>query len=407
MRYTIQAVRRVAIAGLVIGGTAAASMGPGRRDLHGDRDHEDASRSADDGAGDGRHHEADQRPGARGRHRSAEEERDGGRARVAQGHGGRRLHRGRRAQDHDQDSRTRVPWAAGAWSRSSHPLPSPTSERGLPEAKPKAGFDLSLAILEIKESGPGTGELVPAAHRQVRSQAAAGSRRRTTARARPAVERADQEIGGSGVSMSNTHTAPFRPVRVVSGCTGWQSRPDPGVAQPGRAEVGRRMAGRPPAKRADRSERASVREELARIDASGDFDAPRCSRELLRFLGRGDAGRPGSVPHAGRDRHPRAGPARGLRPAGGPGSCASRRVGCAGRSSGTTSSTARTIPAHRAAPRDVRPRVPPGRVDPCPLARTGRAKRGPHRPGRRLALARRQPVPRPVPPPGGRRPRPA
>jgi hypothetical protein len=73
--------------------------------------------------------------------------------------------------------------------------------------------------------------------------------------------------------MSNTHTAPFRPVRVVSGYGG-PVAPDPGVAQPGRAEVERRMAGRPPAKRADRSERASVREELARIDTSGDFDAP-------------------------------------------------------------------------------------------------------------------------------------
>ena len=34
---------------------------------------------------------------------------------------------------------------------------------GLPDAKPKAGFDLSLAILEVKEAGAGTGELVPAA----------------------------------------------------------------------------------------------------------------------------------------------------------------------------------------------------------------------------------------------------
>ena len=35
---------------------------------------------------------------------------------------------------------------------------------GLPDAKPKAGFDLALAILEVKDgAGAGSGELVPAA----------------------------------------------------------------------------------------------------------------------------------------------------------------------------------------------------------------------------------------------------
>ncbi len=34
---------------------------------------------------------------------------------------------------------------------------------GLPEAKPKAGFDLSLALLEVKDGGAADGELVPAA----------------------------------------------------------------------------------------------------------------------------------------------------------------------------------------------------------------------------------------------------
>jgi hypothetical protein len=33
---------------------------------------------------------------------------------------------------------------------------------GLPEAKPKAGFDLGLVMLETMASGPGRGELVPA-----------------------------------------------------------------------------------------------------------------------------------------------------------------------------------------------------------------------------------------------------
>ena len=34
---------------------------------------------------------------------------------------------------------------------------------GLPDAKPKTGFDLALAILDVKDAGSGTGELVPAA----------------------------------------------------------------------------------------------------------------------------------------------------------------------------------------------------------------------------------------------------
>jgi hypothetical protein len=43
------------------------------------------------------------------------------------------------------------------------PTPIVHLGEGLPDAKPKAGFDLALAILEIKDSGPGTGELAPAA----------------------------------------------------------------------------------------------------------------------------------------------------------------------------------------------------------------------------------------------------
>jgi hypothetical protein len=34
---------------------------------------------------------------------------------------------------------------------------------GLPDAKVKAGFDLALAILDVKDAGAGSGELVPAA----------------------------------------------------------------------------------------------------------------------------------------------------------------------------------------------------------------------------------------------------
>ena len=41
---------------------------------------------------------------------------------------------------------------------------------GAPEAKPKAGYDLGLVLLELKASGPGKGELVPAAKVRVDAQ---------------------------------------------------------------------------------------------------------------------------------------------------------------------------------------------------------------------------------------------
>jgi hypothetical protein len=43
--------------------------------------------------------------------------------------------------------------------------PAPIAYLGadLPEAKPKAGFDLALAILQVKDGGAGFGELAPAA----------------------------------------------------------------------------------------------------------------------------------------------------------------------------------------------------------------------------------------------------
>ena len=43
--------------------------------------------------------------------------------------------------------------------------PAPIAYLGadLPEAKPKAGFDLALAVLQVKEGGDGFGELAPAA----------------------------------------------------------------------------------------------------------------------------------------------------------------------------------------------------------------------------------------------------
>ena len=43
--------------------------------------------------------------------------------------------------------------------------PSPLAYlgEGLPDAKPKAGFDLALALLDLPATGSGTGELVPAA----------------------------------------------------------------------------------------------------------------------------------------------------------------------------------------------------------------------------------------------------
>jgi hypothetical protein len=42
----------------------------------------------------------------------------------------------------------------------------------LPEAKPTAGYDLGLVLLEMPASGPGTGELVPAAKVKVDAQGA-------------------------------------------------------------------------------------------------------------------------------------------------------------------------------------------------------------------------------------------
>lgn len=43
--------------------------------------------------------------------------------------------------------------------------PAPIAYLGtdLPEAKPKAGFDLALAVLQVKDGGSGFGELAPAA----------------------------------------------------------------------------------------------------------------------------------------------------------------------------------------------------------------------------------------------------
>jgi hypothetical protein len=43
--------------------------------------------------------------------------------------------------------------------------PSPIAHlgAGLPDAKPKAGFDLALALLDLPSTGTGTGELAPAA----------------------------------------------------------------------------------------------------------------------------------------------------------------------------------------------------------------------------------------------------
>jgi len=43
---------------------------------------------------------------------------------------------------------------------------------GLPDAKPTAGYDLGLVLLEVAASGPGTGELVPAAKVKVDAQGA-------------------------------------------------------------------------------------------------------------------------------------------------------------------------------------------------------------------------------------------
>jgi hypothetical protein len=43
------------------------------------------------------------------------------------------------------------------------PTPIAYLGAGLPDAKPKAGFDLALAILDVPDSGAGTGELATAA----------------------------------------------------------------------------------------------------------------------------------------------------------------------------------------------------------------------------------------------------
>jgi hypothetical protein len=43
---------------------------------------------------------------------------------------------------------------------------------GLPDAKPTAGYDLGLVLLQLTESGPGKGELVPAAKVKVDAQGA-------------------------------------------------------------------------------------------------------------------------------------------------------------------------------------------------------------------------------------------
>jgi hypothetical protein len=44
--------------------------------------------------------------------------------------------------------------------------------RGLPDAKPTAGFDLGLVLLDMSASGPGKGEVVPAAKVKVDAQGA-------------------------------------------------------------------------------------------------------------------------------------------------------------------------------------------------------------------------------------------
>jgi hypothetical protein len=43
------------------------------------------------------------------------------------------------------------------------PTPIAHLGSGLPDAQPKAGFDLALALLDVKDSGAGSGELAPAA----------------------------------------------------------------------------------------------------------------------------------------------------------------------------------------------------------------------------------------------------
>ena len=43
---------------------------------------------------------------------------------------------------------------------------------GLPNAKPATGYDLGLVLLDVAASGPGTGELVPAAKVKADAQGA-------------------------------------------------------------------------------------------------------------------------------------------------------------------------------------------------------------------------------------------
>jgi hypothetical protein len=52
--------------------------------------------------------------------------------------------------------------------------PTPIIHLGsaLPDAKPKAGFDLALALLQLMDAGPGTGELAPAATIRLNEQGA-------------------------------------------------------------------------------------------------------------------------------------------------------------------------------------------------------------------------------------------
>ena len=82
--------------------------------------------------------------------------------------------------------------------------------------------------------------------------------------------------------MANANTAAILPVRVVS-VYGKKAVAATAAAPSGRVLVERRTSSRP-TKRADRSERASVLDELDRVVASRDFDASRRSRDLLRFL---------------------------------------------------------------------------------------------------------------------------
>jgi hypothetical protein len=162
MRYTIQAVRRVAIAGLVIGGTAAASWAQGGETFTATatmktragaqmtapvtvvitKPTSDQERAAVI--------EALKKSGTAGVLESLKGMGDAGYIEVGE----------RKTTIKFAYAR---PVGGGRLVTVVAPTPIAYLGAGLPEAKPKAGFDLSLAILEIKESGPGTGELVPAA----------------------------------------------------------------------------------------------------------------------------------------------------------------------------------------------------------------------------------------------------